>query len=439
MNRHFVTAICALAFLLPTGLPVCPASGQRANCPDGVCYPENGWGPSGGVRQVRPVEPSVPRTPGGAAHCRVFVADGSTGSGTLIARNDTTGLVLTCSHLFDGSTANIIVHFPDGSRYGGRLVDRDRANDLAAVLIRRPEFEPIGVDDDQPTGILTACGYGANGQFRRVSGPTSGVVQAVGATDLAVKIVGAVRPGDSGGGVLDRAGRLVGVVWGCRDGETYLTCGRPLRSFLDRVWRGRDRGPRVEPQAPESDAAPQFPGDWTAWRASVDASIAELRAAERESVTRLDATRDSIHARIEERIGSVLPAVVGRAGELEPGPQSGLSYGKLLAGALGVSGPIGLAVILAGGLVGRRITSQGSRVESPGPEQSQRTRTRSIAVDTPPPPQQTVPETHFVPVEMDSFARAHQWACEQVVRKYPGATEVLSTLESLIKQQLAGG
>jgi hypothetical protein len=38
---------------------------------------------------------------------------------------------------------------------------------------------------------------------------------------------------------------------------------------------------------------------------------------------------------------------------------------------------------------------------------------------------------------MDDFARAHQWASEQVARKYPGATEVLATLESLIKQQLA--
>jgi hypothetical protein len=41
-------------------------------------------------------------------------------------------------------------------------------------------------------------------------------------------------------------------------------------------------------------------------------------------------------------------------------------------------------------------------------------------------------------VQKDDFARAHQWAREQVARKYPGATEVLTTLESLIKQQLAG-
>jgi hypothetical protein len=40
-------------------------------------------------------------------------------------------------------------------------------------------------------------------------------------------------------------------------------------------------------------------------------------------------------------------------------------------------------------------------------------------------------------VQRDDFARAHQWASEHVARKYPGATEMLSTLDSLIKQQLA--
>ena len=57
--------------------------------------------------------------------------------------------------------------------------------------------------------------------------------------------------------------------------------------------------------------------------------------------------------------------------------------------------------------------------------------------DTPPPPQRVVPETHYVPVQRDDFARAHQWASEHVARKYPGATEMLTTLDSLIKQQLA--
>lgn len=61
---------------------------------------------------------------------------------------------------------------------------------------------------------------------------------------------------------------------------------------------------------------------------------------------------------------------------------------------------------------------------------------RPIAVDSPPPPQRVMPQTHYVPYESDRFAAAHQWACEQVVRKFPGSVEVIATLDSLIKQQM---
>ena len=77
---------------------------------------------------------------------------------------------------------------------------------------------------------------------------------------------------------------------------------------------------------------------------------------------------------------------------------------------------------------------QKSRLSAPRSSLSAQT---PIAVDSPPPPQRTVPETHYVPVEKDSFAKAHQWASEQVARKYPGATEVLQAQDSLIKQFMA--
>jgi hypothetical protein len=98
--------------------------------------------------------------------------------------------------------------------------------------------------------------------------------------------------------------------------------------------------------------------------------------------------------------------------------------GKLAVGALGLSGPLAVAVVVAGGLAGRRWKKL-------------RAAAHPIAVDSPPPPQRVVPETHYVNVEQDSFAKAHQWASEHVARKYPGATEILQALESLIKQYLA--
>ena len=206
-----------------------------------------------------------------------------------------------------------------------------------------------------------------------MSGAIAGAVQAVGATFPSLKIGGAVRPGDSGGGVLDSAGRLVGVVWGCRDGETYLTCGQPLRQFLDRVWQGRPRRAGVSPGRDEPTV------DWQAWRDEIESRLAALDAKKQDrgdylqvgdlnayakksdaSTSPQSSTRISNRAIIADRIESLRIAVYDRIEERlgcrpNPGFFSGLSFGKLLVGALGLSGPVALAVIVAGGLAGRRI------------------------------------------------------------------------------------
>jgi hypothetical protein len=343
-----------------------------------------------------------------SAHCRITVADGSAGSGTLVRRSASLGLVLTCAHLFDNATGRIIVSFTNGERFAARLVERDRAHDLAALLIRCPDVEPIAVSDEEPGGVLAACGYGPNGQLRCFRGNVTGQATAAGAVYPSLTIAGAARPGDSGGGVLNTAGELAGVVWGQRDGLTYATCGRPVREFLKRIL-GRSAGqppasPRV--QSPDNIEPPT----------SHEADLG-IRA-------RLES--------LEERLKQIASNKVGFF--------QGLSFGKLLVGALGLSGPVAAAVIIAGGLAGRRVKKRigvDCNIERTAGAAGQAERQRPIAVDTPPPPQRTVPETHYVSVEKDSFAKAHQWACEQVARKYPGATEILQAQDSLIKQYLA--
>jgi hypothetical protein len=469
----------------------CPSCASGMCAPYGVGRPPNLAPRARIVTDLMPEQPAAANTNTSAAHnahCRIFVGDGSTGSGTLVSRNDSTGLVLTCSHLFDESTSDVVVAFPDGSRFAARLIDRDQGNDLGGLLIKRPDAEPIEVDDAEPTGMLTACGYGGDGNFRPATGTVDGKVQAVGASYPSVKITNAVRPGDSGGGVLNAVGKLVGVVWGCRDGETYFTCGRPLREFLDRVWPGRNRRSKDQVARSEqnqldprsSNLAPS--PDLTARLDKVESDVASLRTgkqdrgeylqagdlnayAKRTELPSIDtskfATHDEVsgvatdakslvgslhtklHAQFDEQLGQIMPAVAQQIAASNPGLVAGLSYGKLVAGTLGVSGPLAIAVVVAGGLVGQRIKSQESRAKSQGSEATSGSRPstpdsrRPIAIDTPPPPQRVVPETHYVPVERDDFARAHQWASEHVARKYPGATEMLTTLDSLIKQQLA--
>src|SRR5262245_57072681 len=225
------------------------------------CYTDPFTGQRICARQMAPTQPAANiANVDSAAHCRVSVADGTMGSGTLVGANESVGLVLTCSHLFDSSKSGIVVAFPNGRRYAANLVDLDSANDLGALEIRRPAIEPLAVSDADPSGALVACGFGSNGVFRGITGSITGHPTANGATYASTTIAGAVRSGDSGGGVLDTRGQIVGVVWGQRDGQTYATCGQPVREFIARARRKVFGNTTVVANKPTSSQPPALPG-----------------------------------------------------------------------------------------------------------------------------------------------------------------------------------
>jgi hypothetical protein len=170
--------------------------------------------------------------PGGAANV---------GSGTLVdvKRDGGRGLVLTCAHLFTEGAGRIVVEFPNGRAHGALLVAVDAQADLAALEIANPSAPPAPLAENlAPAGRLRACGFGPRGEFRCIAGEVLGYTQ--GAGQVSVRLAGAVRSGDSGGGVFDARGRLAAVVWGAADGETYASTGRPLASFLARVLGRRE-------------------------------------------------------------------------------------------------------------------------------------------------------------------------------------------------------
>ncbi len=405
-----------------------------------------------------------------SAHCRIHVSDGTTGSGTLIHKHDSQAIVLTCSHLFDSSTQQIIVTFPNGERFAARLLDRDCAHDLAALAIRLPQCAALQVETADAVGTLTACGYGPNGQFRATSGRAIGSATPVGAKYPSLTMNAAVRPGDSGGAVLNTAGRLVGVVWGERDGCTYATCGRPVREFVAGIRGGQQA---VEAAKPQSQ--PQSPNlDWTNWSREIEARIAALDAkkqdrgdfvqrAELAAYVRVDAVpqvdttqlakRSDVESNFQairtrfENIHTRIESVHQRVEKIANTKNNflhGLSIAKLLAGTLGLSAPVAVAVVIAGRLIGKRTANRIRYAKATPIQNATEAKTTEmiptpVVVDSPIPPQRTVPETHYVPIEKDSFAKAHQWASEHVARKYPGATEILQAQDSLIKQFIAGG
>lgn len=233
-------------------------------------------------------------------HVRIHVSgDGSTGSGTLIGP----GLVVTCNHLFTESRSGVVVRFRDGRQVAAQVIAQDRANDLAALVIEPVEIRPFAVSSEDPSGALSACGYGPNGQFRGIRGRITGYAQAQGSSYPSTTIQGGVRSGDSGGGVFNDRNELVGVIWGTQGGETYAMCGEPVRKLVEQTqcYNGRCYSPiytqpsrPVYPTQPVRPAPPtttppsgkpcECEAKWTAvssWRTDVDqqlTSINDIRA-----------------------------------------------------------------------------------------------------------------------------------------------------------------
>ena len=254
--------------------------------------------------------------------CRVRAADGSTGSGTLISPTE----ILTCSHVFDdsqlwdSSQRAVCVVYPDGQTCQATLLDRDQANDLALLEVAESTRAPVPVEgeaaDAGQVGALCAGGFGGDGRFSSVIGQVVKYVTPAGASAPCGVMQGAVRPGDSGGGVLNAARRLVGVVWGARDGQTYVTCGRPIREFLARC-RARRAAARQVPAPVQTPAtAPALPAaqpavGWT------PASSTQPPASSCNCGPRLDSMESQL-ADLNKKLGTIDPAKFATRGELTP-------------------------------------------------------------------------------------------------------------------------
>jgi hypothetical protein len=196
------------------------------------------------------------------SRCRIEVSEGggvsSVGSGTLV--DAPSGLIITCAHLFDDSQDGIIATFPNGRRFQAIFVARDKTGaDLAAIRIKATDIETLPIDSSEPSGVLTAGGFGPDNRFR------AGVGRVAETTlDGSTVINATVRQGDSGGGVVNEKRCFVGVIWGCRpeDGQAYLTCGQPLARFLDAVLPDRPGAiiPRVTPRRSHGSPGGRYSG-----------------------------------------------------------------------------------------------------------------------------------------------------------------------------------
>jgi len=151
---------------------------------------------------------------------------GSTGSGVIWNRS---GLVITNHHVVPGSSAQLTVS--GGRRVGARVVRRAPALDLAALQIEHDLTElasRVGNSDDLRVGDLVIAVGNPMGER---NAPSIGILAS--APDDVLRLSITLRPGNSGGALVNARGEIVGIphmVTG--SGLALAVSTRTVRAFL---------------------------------------------------------------------------------------------------------------------------------------------------------------------------------------------------------------
>ena len=141
---------------------------------------------------------------------------GALGSGFVIDRK---GDVVTNDHVVQGSTG-IRVGFDGGATYAAKLVGADPSTDVAVVRVQAPASVLHPLTFEGSTLLPGDSVYAIGNPFGLDRTMTAGIVSAVGrdidapnglAIPNAIQTDAPINHGNSGGPLLDRAGRVVGV------------------------------------------------------------------------------------------------------------------------------------------------------------------------------------------------------------------------------------
>jgi S1-C subfamily serine protease len=178
-----------------------------------------------------PPDPSVLESPGALAASDSVVklqgtacGVGTQGSGWVVRP----GLVATNAHVIAGHEGTRLFA-PNGQSLSAQPVYVDSDNDIALLRVRGLEAARLATRARTGESIPVALlGYPRNGPLTAVAG-TAGRPRTVLSPDaygrgtgprVVVPLRGGVQPGDSGGPVVDRRGRVVAMIFGgTRDGD----------------------------------------------------------------------------------------------------------------------------------------------------------------------------------------------------------------------------
>ena len=153
-----------------------------------------------------------------------FGYNNAVGAGTGIVL-DPSGVILTNNHVIAGATEINAFSVGDGQTYAVDVVGYDRTQDVAVVQLRGASGLPTaviggGIAVGEPVVALGNAG-GAGGTPSAVAGRVVAVNQSVSATDTLtganeelgglIQADAPIRPGDSGGPMVNGAGQVIGM------------------------------------------------------------------------------------------------------------------------------------------------------------------------------------------------------------------------------------
>ena len=143
-----------------------------------------------------------------------YVQSGA-GSGVIISQD---GYIVTCAHVVSGAN-NITVQLADGTEYTATVVGQDSTSDVAVLKIEATGLTPavIGDSDSLAVGETTIAVGNPLGTLSNTV--TNGIVSAlnrevtVQGNDMnLIQTSASISPGNSGGGLFNANGELIGVV-----------------------------------------------------------------------------------------------------------------------------------------------------------------------------------------------------------------------------------
>lgn len=143
-----------------------------------------------------------------------YVQSGA-GSGVIISQD---GYIVTCAHVVSGAN-NITVQLADGTEYTATVVGQDSTSDVAVLKIEATGLTPavIGDSDSLAVGETTIAVGNPLGTLSNTV--TNGIVSAlnrevtVQGNDMnLIQTSASISPGNSGGGLFNANGELIGIV-----------------------------------------------------------------------------------------------------------------------------------------------------------------------------------------------------------------------------------